>query len=84
MQIPLRLDRNADTLINIWPALLSNVTTPLQQAQRVFAAHRGVLRTVEAQRAGIHPRTLYALRDEGTVEQVGAWTVPPHDSSCVR
>lgn len=46
------------------------MTTLLQQAQDVFAAHRGVLRTVEAQRAGIHPRTLYALRDEGTVEQV--------------
>lgn len=42
----------------------------LQQAQQVFAAHRGTLRTVEAQRAGIHPRTLYALRDQGRVEQV--------------
>ncbi len=46
------------------------MTTPLQQAQQVFVAHRGTLRTVEAQRAGIHPRTLYALRDQGEVEQV--------------
>ncbi|MBE7156869.1 MAG: type IV toxin-antitoxin system AbiEi family antitoxin domain-containing protein [Rhodospirillales bacterium] len=46
------------------------MTTPLQQAQQVFVAHRGTLRTVEAQRAGIHPRTLYALRDQGKVEQV--------------
>ena len=69
MQTPLHLDRNADTYRWL-PAFLSNVTTLLQQAQRVFAAHHGVLRTVEAQRAGIHPRTLYALRDEGTVEQV--------------
>ena len=46
------------------------MTTAIHQAQRVFAAHRGILRTVEAQRAGIHPRTLYALRDEGKVEQV--------------
>ena len=44
--------------------------TLVQQAQKVFEAHHGTMRTVEAQRAGIHPRTLYALRDEGKVEQV--------------
>ena len=46
------------------------MTALLRQAQQVFATHRGTLRTVEAQRAGIHPRTLYALRDQGKVEQV--------------
>ena len=41
-----------------------------RKAQRVFTAHHGTLRTVEAQCAGIHPRTLYALRDAGEIEQV--------------
>ena len=39
--------------------------TSSQQALLVFKTHEGMLRTVEALRAGIHPRTLYALRDEG-------------------
>ena len=30
----------------------------------------GTLRTFEALRAGIHPRTLYALRDSGEIEQL--------------
>ena len=41
-----------------------------QQALRVFKTHGGMLRTVEALRAGIHPRTLYALRAGGEIEQV--------------
>ena len=44
--------------------------TLVQQAQRVFEAHHGTLRTVEAQRAGIHPRTLYTLRDTGKIERL--------------
>lgn len=44
--------------------------TPLQQARRVFNQRHGTLRTVEALRAGIHPRTLYNLRDSGEIEQV--------------
>jgi predicted transcriptional regulator of viral defense system len=40
------------------------------EARRMFAEHRGILRTSEAIRMGIHPRTLYALRDSGEVEQV--------------
>lgn len=44
--------------------------TPTQRARRVFAAHPGALRTAEAQRAGIHPRTLYALRERGEIEQL--------------
>ena len=46
------------------------MATLLQQAEKVFAVHRGMLRTFEAQRAGIHARTLYALRDQGKVEEV--------------
>ena len=37
------------------------------QAIESFRAHGGVLRTRDALRLGIHPRTLYRLRDEGLV-----------------
>jgi predicted transcriptional regulator of viral defense system len=36
----------------------------------IFRRHGGLLRTGEAMRKGIHPRTLYAMRDEGVVEQL--------------
>ena len=42
----------------------------LANARRVFAQHQGMLRTGDAVRLGIHPRTLYALRDSGEIEQV--------------
>jgi predicted transcriptional regulator of viral defense system len=35
-----------------------------------FRARGGVLRTAEALRLGIHPRTLYRLRDEGRIEAI--------------
>ena len=44
---------------------------PVESARRVFAKHGGMLRTGEAIRRGIHPRTLYTLRDQGDIEQVG-------------
>ena len=34
-------------------------------ARTVFRQHGGVLRTGQALRAGIHPRTLYEMRDAG-------------------
>jgi predicted transcriptional regulator of viral defense system len=37
------------------------------KARAVFARHGGLLRTSEALKAGIHPRTLYGLRDAGTL-----------------
>jgi predicted transcriptional regulator of viral defense system len=40
----------------------------LRHAVDVFRKHGGMLRTQEALRAGIHPRTLYALRDRGAIE----------------
>jgi hypothetical protein len=33
------------------------------QAERIFMKRGGMLRTAEALRAGIHPRTLYFMRD---------------------
>jgi len=41
------------------------------EAVSVFRAHGGVLRTMEAVGLGIHPRTLYAMRDAGALEQLG-------------
>ena len=40
------------------------------KARQVFTKHR-MLRTTDAIRLGVHPRTLYALRDSGEVAQVG-------------
>ena len=45
--------------------------TSLAQSRRIFAARQGILRTGEAIRLGIHPRTLYLLRAQGDIEQVG-------------
>jgi len=41
-----------------------------KQAREVFRAQGGILRTREALAAGIHPRTLYAMRDAGELEQL--------------
>lgn len=40
----------------------------VQQAKEAFRQHGGVLRMADALRAGIHRRTLYAMRDAGQVE----------------
>ena len=40
-------------------------------ARQVFTEHGGILRTSEAIRLGIHPRTLYALRDSAEIEPAG-------------
>jgi predicted transcriptional regulator of viral defense system len=42
----------------------------MKRAHRIFKERQGTLRTFEALRAGIHPRTLYALRDRGEIEQI--------------
>jgi predicted transcriptional regulator of viral defense system len=44
--------------------------TTFANALQVFKHHSGRLRTSEAIRLGIPPRTLYALRDSGQVEEV--------------
>ncbi len=41
------------------------------RAASVFREHGGVLRTMEAVRLGVHPRTLYAMRDAGILERLG-------------
>jgi predicted transcriptional regulator of viral defense system len=41
------------------------------RARVIFKEHGGVLRTSKALRLGIHPRSLYALRDSGEILPVG-------------
>jgi predicted transcriptional regulator of viral defense system len=45
--------------------------TALAKARHLFTGHGGMLRTSHAIRLGVHPRTLYALRDSGEIETVG-------------
>jgi len=44
--------------------------SPDNHAVEVFQKHGGLLRTKEALELGIHPRTLYRLRDQGVVDQI--------------
>jgi predicted transcriptional regulator of viral defense system len=37
----------------------------------IFRKHKGILRTAEAIKLGIHPATLYKLRDKGIIESLG-------------
>ncbi len=39
-------------------------------ARGLFRDHGGTLHTAEALRLGVHPRTLYAMRDSGILEQI--------------
>jgi predicted transcriptional regulator of viral defense system len=41
-----------------------------EREKRAFSRGGGLLRTSAAMRAGIHPRTLYDMRDQGVVEQL--------------
>ncbi len=50
---------------------MPDVETVLTNARTVFIRNGGMLRTSKAIRLGVHPRTLYALRDAGEIEQVG-------------
>ncbi len=47
------------------------VETGFSKARSLFVQNGGMLRTSNAIRLGVHPRTLYALRDAGELEQVG-------------
>lgn len=47
-----------------------NQGTRFDRAAAVFKKHGGILHTAQALRAGIHPSTLYAMRDSGALEVV--------------
>lgn len=44
--------------------------TTVEKAKRQIKRGGGTIRTAQALSAGIHPRTLYALRDSGELEQI--------------
>jgi predicted transcriptional regulator of viral defense system len=48
-----------------------NRRSPDSRARNVFLRHGGVLRTRDALRLGIHPETLYRMRDSGDLETLG-------------
>ena len=41
-----------------------------ENAREIFRDHGGLLRTKDAIRLGIHPRTLYGMRDAGELERI--------------
>jgi len=41
-----------------------------KKAEEIFQQHGGMMATKEAIAAGIHPRTLYSMRDQGLLERV--------------
>ena len=49
---------------------ITDESQPISFALRTFLATGGMLRTRDALRAGIHPRTLYELRDSGQIERL--------------
>lgn len=49
-------------------AMISKPSDRVARARTVFLSHGGILRTAEAIRLGVHPETLYRMRDEGVVE----------------
>lgn len=42
----------------------------MENAIKVFQKHRGILKTKEVMQYGIHPRTLYHMRDQSIVEPI--------------
>ena len=51
------------------------------RAAAIFKKHGGILRTTQALRAGIHPGTLYVMRDSGALEVVSRGVYRLADSS---
>ena len=52
------------------PQNTNNQGSRFDRAVGIFKKHGGILRTAQALRAGIHPATLYAMRDSGALEAV--------------
>ncbi len=48
-----------------------NNQTAIEKAKSIFQRHKGVLRTMNAIRLGIHPRILYTMRDTKLIEPLG-------------
>lgn len=52
------------------PAKTIKQNSRFDTAVNIFRKNGGILRTAQALRAGIHPSTLYAMRDVGSLEMV--------------
>ncbi len=52
------------------------------RAKQIIQERGGIIRTAQAMQAGIHPRTIYQLRDRGELEQLsrGVYRLAGHDS----
>lgn len=49
---------------------IKNKINASDKARQIIQQHGGVIRTAKAIEAGIHPRTLYQLRDSGLLEEL--------------
>lgn len=49
---------------------MNKTKVTVKKAIAVYRQHGGVLRTAEAIRQGIHPRTIYEMRDSGLIEPI--------------
>jgi predicted transcriptional regulator of viral defense system len=47
-----------------------NRSSTRDKAKQIIRQNGGIIKTSEALHAGIHPRTLYQLRDRGDIEQI--------------
>lgn len=47
-----------------------NFNSRFTKAVTIFKKHGGILRTAQALKSGIHPETLYAMRDTGVLETI--------------
>src|SRR2546426_12475568 len=61
---------NAGIIIQRRLAVPAHKRDRIDKARDLFRRHGGVLRTREALRLGIHPRTLYEMREKGALEQL--------------
>ena len=59
----------------------NNHGSRFHRASAIFKKHGGIMRTAQALRAGIHPGTLYAMRDSGALEVVSRGVYRLADSS---
>ncbi len=57
-----------------------DVNSQFTRAVTIFENHGGILRTAQALKAGIHPKTLYAMRDSGVLEMISRGVFPLSDS----
>lgn len=62
------------------------MTKRIQYALTIFRANKGILRTAQAMRLGIHPEVIYRMKAEGIIEQVSRGIyrlsdLPPFDNT---